>query len=88
MDFFEQQDKARGKTGTLIFYFVLGVFCIMLAVFALFSFVFGYNKELSLLAWTGELALMTGIGTIVVVCLDSLGRIGSLSSRGATVAIR
>jgi Zn-dependent protease with chaperone function len=86
MDFFEQQDKARGKTGTLIFYFVLGVFCIMLAVFALFSFVFGYNKELSLLAWTGELALMTGIGTIIVVCLASLGRIASLSSGGATVA--
>jgi Zn-dependent protease with chaperone function len=86
MDFFEQQDKARGKTGTLIFYFLMAVVCIIVAVFALFSAVFMQVEEYRSFAWTIELALMTSIGTVIVVTLASLGRIVSLSSGGATVA--
>ncbi|MEK9634140.1 MAG: hypothetical protein VW622_09905, partial [Opitutae bacterium] len=86
MDFFEQQDQARAKTGTLVFYFLMAVVCIIIAIFALFSTVFTYMEEYRSLAWSIELALMTTLGTVSVVALASLGRIASLSSGGSTVA--
>ena len=86
MNFFEQQDKARGKTGTLIIYFCLAVICIIVAIFALFSGVFQKAKDFQDMAWSVELFLLTGAGTLIVVTLASLGRIVSLSSGGATVA--
>ena len=86
MNFFEQQDKARGKTGTLFVYFILGVVCIIIAVFVLFSLVFGQIEDMQNMAWSPDLAFLTITGTIVVVAVASLGRIASLSSGGATVA--
>lgn len=86
MDFFEQQDQARAKTGTLVFYFLMAVVCIIIAIFALFSAVFMQMEEYHSLAWSIELALMTTLGTVSVVALASLGRIASLSSGGSTVA--
>ena len=86
MDFFEQQDQARAKTGTLVFYFLMAVVCIIIAIFSLFSAVFMYMEEYRSLAWSIELALMTTLGTVSVVALASLGRIASLSSGGSTVA--
>ena len=86
MDFFAQQDKARSKTGTLIFYFCLAVICIIFAVYALFSVVFQQAKDFQDMAWGAELLLTVGGGTLIVVTLASLGRIASLSSGGATVA--
>ena len=86
MDFFEQQDQARAKTGTLVFYFLMAVTCIIIAVFVLFSAVLMQMEEYRPLAWSIELALMTTIGTVIVVALASLGRIASLNSGGATVA--
>jgi Zn-dependent protease with chaperone function len=86
MDFFEQQDRARGKTGTLVLYFVLAVICIIIAIFALFSVVFGEVEGFQDMPWSPKLALFTIAGTVVVVTLASLGRIASLSSGGATVA--
>ena len=52
MNFFEQQDKARGKTGTLFVYFILGVVCIIIAVFVLFSLVFGQIEDMQNMAWS------------------------------------
>ena len=86
MDFFEQQDQARAKTGTLVFYFLMAVVCIIIAIFALFSTVFMQMEEYRSLAWSIDLALMTTFGTVSVVALASLGRIASLSSGGSTVA--
>jgi Zn-dependent protease with chaperone function len=86
MDFFEQQDQARAKTGTLVFYFLMAVVCIIIAVFALFSAVLMQMEEYRPLAWSIELALMTTVGTVIVVSLASLGRIASLSSGGSAVA--
>ena len=86
MDFFAQQDKARGKTGTLIIYFCLAVICIIGAIFALFSGVFQKAENFQDMAWSVELLLTVGAGTLIVVTLASLGRIVSLSSGGATVA--
>ena len=86
MNFFEQQDKARGKTGTLFAYFILGVICIIIAVFVLFSLVLGQIEDMQNMAWSPDLAFLTITGTIVVVAVASLGRIASLSSGGATVA--
>jgi len=86
MNFFEQQDKARGKTGTLFVYFILGVVCIIIAVFVLFSLVFGQIEDYRAMAWSPDLAFLTITATIVVVAVASLGRIASLSSGGATVA--
>lgn len=86
MDFFEQQDRARGKTGTLVVYFILAVICIIIAIFALFSMVFAQVEGFQDLAGNPKLALFTITGTVVVVTLASLGRIYSLSSGGVTVA--
>lgn len=86
MDFFEQQDQARAKTGTLVLYFLMAVVCIIVAIFALFSAVFMQTEEYRTLAWSIELAFMTTTGTVIVVALASLGRIASLSSGGSAVA--
>ena len=67
MDFFEQQDQARAKTATLVFYFLMAVVCIIVAVFALFSAVFMQMEEYRSLAWSIDLALMTTVGTVSVV---------------------
>ena len=56
MDFFEQQDQARAKTGTLVFYFLMAVVCIIVAIFALFSAVFMQMEEYRSLAWSIDLA--------------------------------
>ena len=47
MDFFEHQYRARRNTTLLVFYFLLAVFLIILAVNAVVFFVFSYGEDLA-----------------------------------------
>ena len=86
MDFFEQQDKARGLSGYLFLLFGLAVVCIIISVFCLASVAVGFEKKLVELAWTFELAVISSVGTIIAVFLASAFRISWLSSGGKVVA--
>ena len=86
MDFFEQQDKARGLTGYLFLLFGFAVVCIIISIFCLASVAVGFEKDLAGLAWTFELAIISTIGTIIAVFLASAFRISWLSSGGKVVA--
>ena len=86
MDFFEQQDKARGLTGYLFLLFGFAVVCIIISIFCLASVAVGFEKDLAGLAWTFELAIISTIGTVIAVFLASAFRISWLSSGGKVVA--
>ena len=86
MDFFEHQDKARGFSGYLFVLFGLAVACIIGAIFCLFSFAVSTHKEYAELAWTFELAIISGVSSIIVIFLASVFRISSLSQGGKVVA--
>jgi len=58
MDFFKQQDKARGLSGYLILLFGFAVLCIIISIFCLTSFAVGFERDLAALAWTLELAVI------------------------------
>jgi Zn-dependent protease with chaperone function len=45
IDFFEHQDIARKKTGQLVFLFILAVLAIIVAVFLLFTVLFGFVPQ-------------------------------------------
>ena len=86
MDFFEHQDKARGFSGYLFVLFGLAVACIIGAIFCLSSFAVSTHKEYAELAWTFELAIISGVSSIIVIFLASVFRISSLSQGGKVVA--
>ena len=86
MDFFKQQDKARGLSGYLILLFGFAVLCIIISIFCLTSFAVGFERDLAALAWTFELAVISTIGTVIAVFLASAFRISWLSSGGKVVA--
>ena len=86
MDFFKQQDKARGLSGYLILLFGFAVLCIIISIFCLTSFAVGFERDLAGLAWTLELAVISTIGTVIAVFLASAFRISWLSSGGKVVA--
>ena len=86
MDFFEQQDKARGVSGYLFLLFGFAVLCIIISIFCLASVAVGFEKNLAELAWTFELAAVSSVSTIIAVFLTSAFRISWLSSGGKVVA--
>ena len=86
MDFFEQQDKARGLSGYLFLLFGFAVLCIIISIFCLASVAVGFEKNLAELAWTFELAAVSSVSTIIAVFLASAFRISWLSSGGKVVA--
>ena len=86
MDFFEQQDKARGLSGYLFLLFGFAVVCIIISIYCLASVAVGFEKNLAELAWTFELAVISSVGTIIAVFLASAVRISWLSSGGKVVA--
>lgn len=86
MDFFVQQDKARGRSGYLFLLFGFAVVCIIISIFCLASVAVGFERDLAGLAWTFELAIISTIGTVIAVFLASAFRISWLSSGGKVVA--
>jgi len=97
MDFFEQQDAARRRTGWLVFFFALAVVSIVAAIYLLFAVALSMTGDesgedtlgnaLSASPWNLELFVWVGLGTIAVISLSSLYKISQLASGGETVAL-
>jgi Zn-dependent protease with chaperone function len=102
VDFFERQDKARRNTKLLVFYFVLAVLSLLLAVNVAVSLIFtafgNYGlmirglspvssaNELSLPWSQAELLFWVTIGTLVVILIGSVSRTLQLARGGSAVA--
>lgn len=91
MDFFEHQEQARRKTGILIFYFILAVVGIILAVYFLATVILtflddGQGHVGANPFWRPEVLLYTGVGTALIVFLTSAFKTAQLSGGGAVVA--
>ena len=102
MDFFDRQDKARRNTTLLVFYFVLAVISLLLAVNVAVSLLFtGFTNyglvirnlnpvssanELSL-SWSQvELLFLVTIGTLSVILIGSVFKTLQLARGGSAVA--
>jgi Zn-dependent protease with chaperone function len=93
-DFFENQDRARRKTGRLVVFFVLAVLAIIAMLYALAILVVGYQgHELSSGArfselgwWDPELLVQVGLLALVIVGGGSLFKIAQLRGGGKAVA--
>jgi Zn-dependent protease with chaperone function len=94
MDYFQNQDVARKRTGLLVFLFVTAVIFIILAVYVAIGLVLELAapvepgetvRGLSRL-WNPELFGMVALGTSALVAGGSLFKIAALSGGGHTVA--
>jgi Zn-dependent protease with chaperone function len=102
VDFFERQDKARRNTKFLVFYFVLAVLSLLLAVNVTVSLIFtGFGNyglmirnlnpissanELSLPWSQVELLFWVTIGTLAVILIGSVFKSLQLARGGSAVA--
>jgi Zn-dependent protease with chaperone function len=92
MDFFEHQEKARKKTKRLIAYFVLAVALMIAVIYVLIAGIFLHSKagKAAGPGWIWDPGLFLGIaaGTIAVITVGSLVKIGELSAGGSALAMR
>lgn len=80
MDFFEQQDRARRKTGLLVVYFAMAIVGIIVVFQIIFSQLLGLPwSDLELFAWVAG-------GVLVLVMGGMLTKMASLSGGGSAVA--
>lgn len=89
MDFFESQDRARRRTGHLIFFYLLAVALIVASIYFVVLFAAdmgGLDLERSHPAWHPELFFVVSAATIGVIALGSVYRILQLRSGGSRVA--
>src|SRR5260370_11715895 len=94
MDYFQNQDAARKKTGLLVFYFVLAVILIILSVYlaigAVLEFAEPHGRDETVASpvslWNPELFGMVALGTSSLIAGGSLYKIAALSGGGHTVA--
>ncbi|MGQ0552617.1 MAG: M48 family metallopeptidase [Planctomycetota bacterium] len=88
MDFFEQQDLARRKTGRLLVLFALAVLAIIATTYCLVAGVMLASQSPSaagdLLDW--PLLLLVGLGTVAVVGGGSAYKLKALAAGGPAVA--
>ncbi len=91
MDFFEQQEVARRRTTRLVFYFVLAMIAIVVAIYFVvwIALVFssgGKPNPYEETPWHPELFLPVALGTMGVILLGSLYKTAQLSAGGEAVA--
>jgi Zn-dependent protease with chaperone function len=89
MDFFQRQEKARRNTVRLVFYFVLGVGLMLIAVYAVFAGVFRhaqFEKHGIEGLWDTGLFLWATITTLGIIAFGSLYKTIELSEGGSVVA--
>ncbi len=88
MDFFENQEVARKKTGRLVFLFVLAVIAIVISVyFVIAAATIGLARgEAGSLLANPLLIAAVGVGTILVIGLGSLYKMAQLRAGGRFVA--
>ena len=98
MDFFERQDKARRNTKLLVFYFILAVALLILAIYLALLLVFagvnsrqhrGYyadNEPAQITLWDPNLFFGVTVGTLAVIALGSAWKTAQLAGGGKAVA--
>jgi Zn-dependent protease with chaperone function len=92
LDFFERQDKARRKTGLLVFYFTLAVIFLIGAVYLSVALIFGgfdskNTADETTAAWTQvSMFLGSAFGTLAVISAGSFFKTLSLARGGRAVA--
>ena len=91
MNFFEQQEQARRKTGLLVFYFALAVVLIVIAVDLIVLFAWrmqssSIREAIAPQATNNTILILTTIGTLALIGIATLWKIVSLSSGGRAVA--
>lgn len=91
MDFFEHQEKAKNKTGWLVFFFGVAVTLIVLAVYLVAAVNFRISPTLEpehweisglLRYWDPQLFAWVGGGTLLLILSGSLYKIKVLGDRG------
>jgi Zn-dependent protease with chaperone function len=85
MDFFTQQEKARKKTGLLVFFFILAVMCIIASIYATITIILLSNRAIDT-PWRPEILFVVAAGTLLVVGAGSFFKINQLRKGGAAVA--
>ena len=87
MDFFQQQDKAKSKTGLLVLLFIMAVFFVILSVYAAIMAVVIYNSSDPGTGFFDPGLFLTIAGvTLAVICIGSIMKIAALSKGGGYVA--
>ncbi|MEM9280848.1 MAG: M48 family metallopeptidase [Verrucomicrobiota bacterium] len=90
MDFFEHQERARRKTGLLIFYFILALLGITAAIYGLAMIILFASGEASSTTgdsiWRPSVWIATSVATLAVVFLASGYKTMQLSGGGKVVA--
>ena len=94
MDYFQNQDVARKKTGRLVFFFIIAVVLIILSVYAAVGAVLtfaapeGAGEGANTLGWlwNPELFGIVALGTSGLIAGGSLFKVAALSGGGHTVA--
>ncbi len=92
MDFFERQDKARRKTGLLVFYFMAAVGLLIVSVYLAVALIFGgfslkEGTDEATTVWTHvTMFLVSAASTSAVITLGSVFKTLSLARGGRAVA--
>jgi hypothetical protein len=94
MDFFQNQEVARKKTGLLVFFFLLAVILIVLSVYLAIELVLGIagaagpEDHVGTLRdlWDPELFTIVALGTSALIAGGSLYKTAALAGGGHTVA--
>ncbi|HKP92562.1 MAG TPA: hypothetical protein VJS88_01605, partial [Chthoniobacterales bacterium] len=92
MDFFERQDKARRKTGFLVFYFSIAVGLLIVSVYLAVALIFGGfslkdTADETTTAWDHVTMFLVSAGsTLGVITMGSVFKTLSLARGGRAVA--
>jgi Zn-dependent protease with chaperone function len=94
MDFFERQDKARKKTKLLVFYFVIAVAALIVAVYFASLVIFAgaqsqshrYGEQPQFALWNPRLFLGVAGGVLAVVLIGSSYKTMALAQGGSVVS--
>lgn len=91
MDFFEDQDVARKKTGTLVFYFVIAILLMILVLYAVIivvleSYRTAYGDAPWLNWWKPQLFFLVAGATLLIIAIGSYYKILMLREGGEAVA--
>ena len=82
MDFFAAQDDAHRRTKWLVFYYLLAVACIVVAIYAVIATLFFVGREKGIDLgmgegwWMPEVFLWVSCGTMMVIACSSMFKIG------------
>jgi Zn-dependent protease with chaperone function len=94
MDFFERQEKARKKTKLLVFYFVIAVAALIVAVYFASLVIFTgaqshyhrFGEQPQFALWNPQLFLGVAVGVLAVVFIGSSYKTMALSAGGSAVS--